>query len=627
MNHAWRQAINAVWSTFLIAVMTGLPSMLGEPAHAQSEGEIRTVQQEIGSRTDQAAETSADYDPTSGVTLLRRKQDTVRLYNERTETYRQVGIRTETRTRQEPVHETRYRKEQRQRQEIQQVARTSYRQEIRNETRYRPVLETKTRQVARTGHRAETRYRTEYEAVSTTQAQQDHETYTEHGWRWETRNRTSWQWLTRHRTDRVLRWYTSPGYWSGSLESGHLVYPGGYWDSRYVSRWNEGYRYAVWEDVSVPYQSWELVSTPYQEVVSHASTASRPVTRNRTAIDHWRPRTVVETVQVPTTTYETESYEEPIMDTAGYRDVYGYTWVNESKRPELAYPGNRYGEASRSRQVFKEARVGREAIRVPRQEPYQVPAAVTVADTTYEPVTITVTYHVDVPYEAQTGTRTVEYLVAVPVYDWVPNGNWVAKEQVTRTQYVTIGRVGSALLAAESATPTKARSSTFLSDSGSGNTKTEISGTRKRLIFKADEVAASVAKEAEISSGSANGLPSASSSANARKYAPNPAATPAAMPTGLTADDWVGTWTQSPYTVTIARNGRGLAYKFAIRNRGSWDNTMGGTLSNGNATFRDATGGAQCHLTLSRVGDKGTLRITGDISVWGSRSTFGDLRK
>ncbi|HEY9854216.1 MAG TPA: hypothetical protein V6D05_00675 [Stenomitos sp.] len=618
MTNAWRNTLRAVLGILLITGTTTLPPW-GGAAYAQAVGETRTVQQDAGIRTDTSAETSATYDPRTGITTIRRKQNTVRLYNERTETYRQTGNREETRYRQEPVYETRYRKEQWQRQEQQPIARTGYREETRNETRYRPVYETKTRQVEKTGTRTETRYRTEYEPIYRTEAYQDQEAYTAYGWRWETRYTYSWQWVTHARTENVLRWYTSPGHYEHFYEAG-FDYPSGHWGQVLRSRWVSGYRYSSWETVSVPYQTCDLVATPYQECVSYAYTAYRPVTRYRSVFSSWRPYTVAYSEQVPYTYDETETYQEQVYDVTGYRDVYGYTWVEEPYRSyELLYPGATYGYVTRARQVWKYALLGREAIMTPRQEAYQVPVTVKVAYTYYEPVTVTATYYRDVPYDVPVGTRTVGYQVVTPIYEWVPDGDWQAKEAITGTSYLTVARVGAASKTAEASNPAQAKSSTFLSDNSTGDSTTQISGSRKRLLFKADQAIASSAKRVEGGEGQGNSPPPVAASGSAA--ASNP---------GFTVSDWVGTWTQGNYTVVITRVGDGLTYAFRVRNGGSWKNAVGGTLGNGNAAFTDNAGGdvgTSASLSLSRVEGSSALRITGSIQSWGTRYTFDNLRK
>ncbi len=684
MSNTWRKTLNAVLSAFMIVGMSALPSVTSNAAYAQSEGDTRTVQQEVGTRTDNESTTSAAYDPTSGVTTIRRKQDTVRLYNERTESYRQTGNRTDTRYRQDPVYETRYRQEQRQRQETQQVARTGYRQETQQETRYRPVYETKYRQVARTGYRTETQYRTEYEAVYTTQAYQDQEAYTAYGWRWETRYTSQWQWITRYRTETVKRWYTSPGYWAGTYEYGYFGYPGCYYTSRYRTYWVSGYTYSLWENVSVPYQSCELVSVPYQERVQYAYTAYRPVTRYRSVFSYWRPYTVATTVSVPYTYYVTESYQEQAYDLVGYRDNYGYTWVNESYTEwgYFGYPGCYYTSRTSNRKVWKYAFLGRDPIYQPRQEAYQVPVTVTVAYTYYEPVTVTVTYNVDVAYEVQTGTRQVAYQVVVPVYNWVPNGDWQSKEEITRTSFVTVGRVGSAVMAAEAAGPTKAKSSTFMSDSGTGNTKTELSGSKKRLVFKADEAVASTAKVAEVSAGSIRDNNGNNGNGNGRNVTPapvivfvptpppvaivrptpaptpRPTATPAPTPTPTpavdlsTVDDenqtftitnWTGTFEKGNQRVVISNSGgkpRAALYK---KNGNQWtliaQDTAppSGTLRSSNSAYNDnpqTNGSGRSFYTNGDIVLKrkknGDLKLSGTYTgtdVDGGSFSFTDMKK
>lgn len=668
MNNTWRKAINAVLSTFLIAGMTTMPSVLGSAAYAQSEGDVRTVQQDTGTRTDSEANTRASYDPNTGITTVQRKQDTVRLYNERSETYRQTGNRTETRYRQEPVYETRYRKEQRQRQEVQQVARTGYRQETRNETRYRPVYETKYRQVARTGTRNETRYRTGYEPIYVTQAYRDREAYTDYGYRWATNYRYEWQWVRHYYTERVLRWYTSPGYWDGYWTSGWIIYPGCYWGRAWRSRWVAGYRYAAWENVTRSYLSCDLVRVPYLTYERYAYTAYRYVTRYRSVFSYWRPYRVAYTVSVPYTYYVTESYQDQVYDLVGYRDNYGYTWVNEAYQVTgwIVYPGCYWGSETRYRRVWKYAYLGREPIYEPRQEAYQVPVTVTVAYTYYEPVTVTVTYFVDVPYQVQTGTRQVAYQVVVPVFGWVPNGDWEAREQITRTTYATLGRIGSAIAAAEAAGPAKAKSSTFMSDSGTGNTKTQIAGSKKRLVFKADEAVASNAKVAEVGTGGTivdsvinrgqvissavrQNIPTVAPSV-APTAAPTPAPTPTPAPVSngnnrndddddddddrsaaFTVDSWVGTWRQGNYTLTITKTrSGGLDYSFAVRNRDSWSNLLGGSLRSSNTKFVDDVGGDYigigCDLTIEREGNSAP-RIKGTISASGTNYSVTNLTK
>ncbi|HEY9857122.1 MAG TPA: hypothetical protein V6D05_15365 [Stenomitos sp.] len=89
--------------------------------------------------------------------------------------------------------------------------------------------------------------------------------------------------------------------------------------------------------------------------------------------------------------------------------------------------------------------------------------------------------------------------------------------------------------------PTKAKASSFLSDSGAGNTKTSLSGSKTRVAFKADEAVASTAKKSD-QGGSITDTrttpPTSASSSNANQS--NTAASAAAAPTLL--DKVLGSW-------------------------------------------------------------------------------------
>ncbi len=84
--------------------------------------------------------------------------------------------------------------------------------------------------------------------------------------------------------------------------------------------------------------------------------------------------------------------------------------------------------------------------------------------------------------------------------DIVPSLDKLVSTGVDDTTQTTYQQYVVDLLAGKVAESDKAQStkaSTFMSDSGSGNSKTALSGSQKRVTFKADQAVASVAKKAE----------------------------------------------------------------------------------------------------------------------------------
>lgn len=78
-------------------------------------------------------------------------------------------------------------------------------------------------------------------------------------------------------------------------------------------------------------------------------------------------------------------------------------------------------------------------------------------------------------------------------YDLWPN--LVKEDSTTANVEVTLARVPLSLASADAA---KAKSATFLSDSGSGGSTTAVAGSQKRAVFKADDAIVSDSKPVEV---------------------------------------------------------------------------------------------------------------------------------
>ncbi|MNY20299.1 hypothetical protein D3C86_1537720 [compost metagenome] len=195
----------------------------------------------------------------------------------------------------------------------------------------------------------------------------------------------------------------------------------------------------------------------------------------------------------------------------------------------------------------------------------------------------------------------------------------------------------------------KAKSATFLSDSGSGGSATSVAGSQKRAVFKADEAIVSETKK-ETSGGTGAGnvqLPSSDNVISQPKATPTPppivfVPTPApvlTIPTpapvvndkGFTMDDWIGTWQSKgksgnsyDHQVVIKKyNNKTFQYNFD-----SWFNAdkfdrMPPTSFSYNGTFnnekkdhyKDDDGWLNCDLKLER--DKnGKLKLKGKVTMY-----------
>ncbi|MBO9542272.1 hypothetical protein J7643_16910 [bacterium] len=225
----------------------------------------------------------------------------------------------------------------------------------------------------------------------------------------------------------------------------------------------------------------------------------------------------------------------------------------------------------------------------------------------------------------------------------------VKEKYVTNSKDVLLAKVPLSLASNEAA---KAKSATFLSDSGSGGSATSVAGSQKRAVFKADEAIVSETKK-ETTGGTGAGnvnLPSDNTISLPKPVAtPTPvpgviAPTPApvlSLPTpapvvasdkGFTMEDWIGSWK------SVGRSGNSYDYLLNIKkysnksfqyNFDSWFNAdkfdrMGPTSYSNNGSFtdekkkehyKDGDGWLNCDLKLDR--DKsGKLKLKGTVTIY-----------
>ncbi|MBO9541728.1 hypothetical protein J7643_14155 [bacterium] len=215
---------------------------------------------------------------------------------------------------------------------------------------------------------------------------------------------------------------------------------------------------------------------------------------------------------------------------------------------------------------------------------------------------------------------------------------------------VMLARVPLSLASNEAA---KAKSATFLSDSGSGGNATAVSGSQKRVTFKADEAIVSETKK-ETTGGSGgigsdnliggvgtgvggsttgNGNANGTGNGNATP-APSPTPTPAPVVStdkGFAMEDWYGTWQSK------GKSGNGYDYQIVIKkysnktfqyNFDSWFNAdkfdrmpatsfsyNGAFTSDKKEQYKDSDGWLNCELKLER--DKsGKLKLKGKVTIY-----------
>jgi len=206
---------------------------------------------------------------------------------------------------------------------------------------------------------------------------------------------------------------------------------------------------------------------------------------------------------------------------------------------------------------------------------------------------------------------------------------------------------------AESDKSLGAKSSTYLSDSGAGNNKTALSGSQKRVTFKADEAVASLSKKAEEGGSikdptSAKDKEAKEAEKAAGKVAKEAekAAEKAAKEAEKAAEqdssnqafalsDWVGTFEKSDQRVVISQSGTSPFATLYKKQGNAWNRVAqdtsppSGRLNSNRSTYNDPygpsfyTGG---DVTLKRK-HSGDLELSGTYKgSWGSFS-FDKLKK
>lgn len=593
----WRQITNAVLSVAMVLGMTVLPQ-LSKPANAQSPGDTRTLQEEVGTRTEKLPERNSVYDARTGYTTVQQKQQKLRVFKERIEKYQQTGT----------TIQTRYRTVTRTRKQTVQVLKTGTREVTTYQTSYRPVYKTVANQVAKTGYRTENQLR--YQAY---EAQGYH--WVEHGsYAWAWKRHTGYRW--------VNRWYTSPGYWRGYWRRIWSWRACG-WVSYYDCVWVAGYRYSECVLESYSYYSCDLQWRSYWAWEGYTYTAW-----------HW----VSVPITVAYTYYETQYVQEPVYDTtyvssyqwswfpnAERRPIWGTVWISRSGWYDYAPYGRRWYNwcdcpyVIKGYEYFGGWKYGlvTKAVQVARQEPYQVPVTTTETYTYYEPKTITVAYAEQAPFS-----------VVVPAYGWVVSNDWTTKEQVTDSSWVTLGKINLGLGASLVADAASGKAATFLSDRGSGNSKEVLIGSRKRILFKADRAIVSIAKKQNeaASTITLKGKGDVKQVAQATLSTPAAQAIPAVAPaTAFSLSDWTGNWlgpdNRLPFSFT--QDGSSANYQFVVvyNNQTYTIKVKGAQFSSDYSTFTNGKGDS---IKLTRK-DSGEIDFAGTITELASKGFGTDV--
>ncbi|HEY9898793.1 MAG TPA: hypothetical protein V6D00_06390 [Pantanalinema sp.] len=238
--------------------------------------------------------------------------------------------------------------------------------------------------------------------------------------------------------------------------------------------------------------------------------------------------------------------------------------------------------------------------------------------------------------------------------------DYLVKEDFrTENQEVMLAKVPVALASSEAA---KAKSATFLSDSGSGGSVTSVAGSQKRTAFKADEAVVSNAKEPASAgtSGRDVNLPGSSNVTSLPTATPAPVVVnpiPAQSPTpvvvkptptpapvvvtnndkdkdkdkdkGFSMEDWVGAWKSKgqsgnayDYQVVVQKfSNKNIKYSFDSWFRAdAFDNlpptefsTNGAFADDKKTAYLDSEGTVNCNLKLIR--ENGQLRMTGTVTM------------
>lgn len=218
--------------------------------------------------------------------------------------------------------------------------------------------------------------------------------------------------------------------------------------------------------------------------------------------------------------------------------------------------------------------------------------------------------------------------------------SFVKEDANTTNQEVVLSKVPLSLASADAA---RAKSATFLSDSGSGGGSTAVAGSQKRAVFKADDAVVSESKKAEKpgKGGIQIELPGAGSTADpGRAPIVNASPTPAPTPAPLVASDWLGTWVSGPdarlkkgeYDYQIVFQDTDSTAKTVALNYtfDSWlnntnqdrlpptTNELGTKLSADMSSFIDDKGTMNANLNLVRDAD-GQLRVVGTVVMSGQK--------